>query len=347
MKTIPLGRTGLNVSAFCLGSMTWGSQNTEAEGHAQLDMALDRGVFFWDTAEIYPVNPVRAETVGRTEDILGSWFASRGRRDAVVLATKIAGTTQDAVRGGAPISRATMRAAVEGSLRRLRTDHIDLYQLHKPNRAHYHFRNNWHFDPSGADPAEIEDNMLEVLEAAGEMIAEGKIGHVGLSNESVWGAAKWLALADRHGLPRMETIQNEYSLLCRLFDGDWAELSVMENLPLMAYSPLAAGILSGKYRGDATPAGSRRSINGTLSGRITPRMFPAAEAYFDIAARHGLDPVAMAIAFVRSRPFPAIPILGATSLDQLQRSLAAEDLELAPEVLAEIEAAHRAHPLPF
>ncbi len=163
--------------------------------------------------------------------------------------------------------------------------------------------------------------MLEVLEVAGELIAEGKIGHIGLSNESVWGAAKWLSLAEKNGLPRMETVQNEYSLLCRLFDGDWAELSVMENVPLMAYSPLAAGILSGKYRGDVTPPGSRRSINTNLSGRIGPRMFPAAEAYFDIASRHGLDPVAMSIAFIRSRPFPAIPILGATSVAQLEQAL--------------------------
>ena len=347
MKTLPLGRTGLTVSEICLGSMTWGTQNTEAEGHAQIDLALDRGVFFWDTAEMYPVNPVRPETVGRTEEIIGTWFASRGRRDEVVLATKIAGTTQDAVRGGLPISRATIREAVEGSLRRLQTDHIDLYQLHKPNRKHYHFRNNWTFDPSGADPAAVEANMVEVLETARELIAEGKIGHIGLSNESVWGAATWLSLAEKNGLPRMETVQNEYSLMCRMFDGDWAELSVMENMPLLAYSPLAAGLLTGKYQGDVTPPASRRSINTTLSGRVGPRAFPAVDAYFGVAARHGLDPVAMALAFIRSRPFPAIPILGATSVAQLEQALGADGLTLAPEVLADIEAVHRAHPMPF
>lgn len=345
MQQIDLGRTGIKVSEICLGTMTWGSQNTLAEGHEQMDLALERGVNFWDTAEMYPVNPVARETVGRTEEIIGAWFAARGRRADVVLATKVSGAGQAAVRDGAPLSAATMRQAVEASLKRLRTDHIDLYQLHWPNRQHYHFRNTWRFDPRKGDRVKIEAHMLEILELSAQLIAEGKIRHIALSNDTVWGAAKWLSLADTHGLPRMATVQNEYSLLCRQFDTDWAEFSVLEEMPLLAFSPLACGILSGKYQGDVTPAGSRRSLNAQLSGRITPRLFPAVEAYLDIARRHGLDSCQMALAFCRSRPFPTIPIVGATSTAQLANNLT--QITLSPEVLAEISTAHRAHPQPY
>jgi aryl-alcohol dehydrogenase-like predicted oxidoreductase len=189
--------------------------------------------------------------------------------------------------------------------------------------------------------------MLEILQASAELIAEGKIGHIALSNETVWGAGRWLALADQHGLPRMASVQNEYSLLCRQFDSDWAELSVRENMPLLAFSPLAAGILSGKYAGDATPPGSRRSLNANLSGRLTPQVFPATEAYAAIAARHGLNLCQMAIAFTMQRPFPVIPIIGATSLAQLGTNLGSAEVTLSPEVLAEIDAAHRAHAQPY
>lgn len=345
MKRIALGRTGLTVSEICLGTMTWGSQNTEAEGHAQMDMALDHGVDFWDTAEMYPVNPVRAETVGRTEEIIGSWLAARGGRDRLVIATKMTGQGQ-AVRPGQPISAATLRAAAEGSLRRLGTDYLDLYQLHWPNRGSYHFRQHWDYVPkSGRAAAEAE--MLEILHEAGRLVAEGKIRHLALSNESVWGAAKWLALAEAHGLPRMATVQNEYSLLCRQFDTDWAELAVMEEMPLLAFSPLATGLLSGKYAGDVTPDGSRRSLNATLSGRITPQVFPAVAGYLGVAARHRLDPCQMAIAWCLRRPFPCIPIIGATSLEQLRTDLGAAEVTLPDEVMAEIEAVRREWPMPY
>ena len=347
MRQVDLGKTGLKVSALCLGTMTWGTQNTEAEGHAQMDMALEAGLNFWDTAEMYPVNPVSAATVGQTEEIIGTWFARRGARGRVVLASKAGGPNNPALRGGGPLTGAVLRQAAEGSLRRLQTDHIDLYQLHWPSRAQYHFRNIWGFDPRGTDTAKIEAHMLDILQTSAELITEGKIGHIALSNETVWGASRWLALADSHGLPRMATVQNEYSLLCRQFDSDWAELSVMENMPLLAFSPLAAGMLSGKYAGDVTPAGSRRSLNGNLSGRITPRVFPATAAYLAIAARHGLDPCQMAIAFCLQRPFAVVPIIGATSLAQLAVNLGAVDVVLPPEVLAEIDAAHRAHPQPY
>jgi aryl-alcohol dehydrogenase-like predicted oxidoreductase len=346
MKTLTLGKTGLTVSELCLGTMTWGTQNTEAEGHAQADMALEAGVTFWDTAEMYPVNPVRAETVGRTEEIIGTWLAARGGRDRLVLATKVAGKGQ-IIRPGQLVTGATMRAAVEASLKRLQTDYIDLYQLHWPNRGSYHFRQAWRYAPHGIDKAVETDSKTDILTTAQAMLAEGKIRAIGLSNESVWGAARWLHLAEVLGLPRMGSVQNEYSLLCRQFDTDWAELSVIEDMPLLAFSPLATGLLSGKYAGDVIPEGSRRSLNPDLSGRITARVFPAVAAYLGVAARHGLDPCQMAIAFCRTRPFTTVPIIGATTLDQLRTNIGAAGVTLSSEVLEDIAETHRAHPAPY
>ncbi|MFA9230020.1 MAG: aldo/keto reductase [Microgenomates group bacterium] len=347
MRRVKLGQTGIEVSAICLGTMTWGNRNSEAEGHGQADFALDQGVDFWDTAEMYPVAPVRAETVGRTEEIIGTWIARGGMRDKVVLATKVTGAGEHAVRGGAALTGAILRAAVEGSLRRLQTDYIDLYQLHWPNRPAYHFRDNWSFDPRGETKVNVEAHMLDILKVSAELIREGKIRHIALSNESVWGAAKWLALAETHGLPRMATVQNEYSLMCRQFDTDWAEFSVLEDMPLLAFSPLATGLLSGKYAGDVIPEGSRRVFNPTLSGRVTPRVFPAVAAYLGIAARHGLDPSQMAIAWTMARPFACFPIIGATNLDQLATDIASHSLTLSSDVMNEISDVHRNHPQPY
>jgi len=347
MRQIPLGRTGLRVSELCLGTMTWGTQNDEAEAHAQIDMALDHGVNFIDTAEMYPTNPVSAETVGLTEEYLGSWIARSGRRDKVVLATKITGAGQKAVRDGAPITPDSMIAAAEESLRRLQTDTIDLYQLHWPNRGSYHFRQHWAYDPSGQDRAATLAHMEEVLEAAQRLVEQGKIRHFALSNETVWGTMQWLRLAEARGLPRVASIQNEYSLLARQFDTDWAELSVNEDVPLMAYSPLATGLLSGKYAGDVIPEGTRRARTPNLGGRVTPRVFEAVAAYLGIAADHGLDPCQMALAWLRTRPFPVIPILGATTPGQLRSALTSVGVTLGPEVLEDIALAHRAHPMPF
>ena len=347
MQKRPLGRTGLDVTTLCLGSMTWGSQNTEAEGHAQIDRALDAGVNFIDTAEMYPVNPVRAETIGRTEEIIGAWFASTGRRDDVILATKHSGEGLKHVRGGAPISSDTIPQAVEGSLRRLRTDHIDLYQFHWPNRGSYMFRQNWTFDPSGQDRAATIAHVEDALEALQRQVDKGNIRHFGLSNDSAWGTAQWLRVADERGWPRVASIQNEYSLLCRLYDTDLAELSVNEDVGLLAFSPLAAGLLSGKYQNGAVPEGSRMSLNGDLGGRKTARVFPAVSAYLDIARRHGLDPVQMALAWVVQRPFTCSAIFGATSPEQLECALGAADVTLSDEVLRDIDAAHRDHPMPY
>lgn len=347
MQRKPLGRTGLSVSELCLGSMTWGRQNTEAEGHVQIDLALDHGINFIDTAEMYPINPVSAETAGRTEEIIGNWFARSARRQEVVLASKITGEGSAAARDGAPITGAALVAAVEGSLRRLRTDVIDLYQIHWPNRGSYHFRKCWNYDPSGQDRAQTLAHMRDVLDSAQRLVAQGKIRHFGLSNETAWGTAMWLRLAEEGGGPRVAAIQNEYSLLCRLFDTDLAELAVNEDVPLLAYSPLAAGLLSGKYAGDVIPEGTRRAANPTLGGRVSERVWGAVSAYLGVAARHGLDPCQMALAWLRSRPFPVIPIIGATTPEQLLSNINAIHITLSPEVLEEIAEAHRAHPMPF
>ncbi len=347
MRCNTLGRTDLEVSELCLGSMTWGSQNTTAEGHAQIDMALDHGVNFIDTAEMYPTNPMSADTVGGTEKVIGEWIAKTGRRADVILATKVTGAGQKSVRGGAPISAKTIREAVEGSLRRLRTDVIDLYQLHWPNRGSYHFRQSWTFDATGQAPGQTAPHMLDVLEEMQRQVAAGRVRHFGLSNESAWGMAEWLRVAEANGLPRAVSIQNEYSLLCRIFDLDLAELCHHEDVGLLAFSPLACGLLSGKYGPDTTPAGSRGAATPGLGGRLTPRVWPAIDAYLGIARKHGLDPCQMALAWCASRPFMGSVIFGATSLAQLKTALGAADLVLSDEVLTEITAAHRAHPMPY
>ena len=347
MQRTTLGRTGLEVSAICLGTMTWGSQNTEAEGHAQIDFALDRGVDFMDTAEMYPVAPVTAETVGDTEAIIGSWLARTGRRSDVVIATKVTGKNGSFVRQGQPVTPETLTEALDASLRRLRTDYVDLYQLHWPNRGSYHFRQMWGFDPSAQDAAWEIDNIHAVSETLKSLVDAGKIRAWGLSNESAWGTMQWLRAAEATGGPRVATMQNEYSLLCRIYDTDMAELSVHEGITCFAYSPLACGLLSGKYQGGAVPQGSRMSRTSDLGGRVNDRVFPIIDVYLGIAERHGLDPVQMAIAWTMTRPFHLVPIIGATSVEQLDTVLGAAEVTLSDEILAEIAAANRAHPMPF
>ncbi len=347
MRMNDLGRTGLKVSELCLGSMTWGTQNTMEEGHAQIEMALDHGINFVDTAEMYPVNPVSTETIGDTEAIIGAWFAKAKRRSEVILATKMSGQNNSFVRFDQPITAETIVEGLEGSLKRLKTDYVDLYQLHWPNRGSYMFRQNWDFDPSGQDRNETINNIHEVLGALGKMVDAGKIRHVGLSNESAWGTAMWLRASEEGVGPRMASIQNEYSLLCRLFDTDLSELCVNEDVGLLAFSPLATGLLTGKYKRDVTPKGSRRDIGGDLGGRVTDRVWGAVAAYEDIAQKHGLNISQMALAWCRTRPFMASAIFGATSPDQLKVALGSVDVVLSDEVLAEISAAHRAHPMPY
>ncbi|MFD1157094.1 aldo/keto reductase [Roseovarius aestuarii] len=347
MKMNPLGRTGMMVSELCLGSMTWGTQNTEAEGHAQIDRALERGINFIDTAEMYPVNPISAETAGRTEEIIGTWNAASGRRDQVILATKHSGAGMRYIRDGAPITAQSIPGAIKGSLQRLQTDYIDLYQFHWPNRGSYMFRQNWFYDPSAQNRNETIAHMEETLDALQRQVEKGTIRAFGLSNESAWGTAQWLRVAEDRGLPRVASVQNEYSLMCRFYDTDLAELSVNEDVGLLAFSPLAAGMLTGKYQGGAVPEGSRMSYVANLGGRRTDRAFPAVDAYLEVARKHGLDPVHMALAWCLTRPFMCSAIFGSTSMEQLDLALGAVDVTLSDEVLRDIDMAHRAHAMPY
>lgn len=347
MKYKSLGNSDIRVSEICLGSMTWGTQNTEAEGHAQMDYALDRGVNFIDTAEMYPVNPISAETTGRTEEIIGTWLKSRNNRDKVIVATKIAGKGTKLIRDGSGVHRESVQAAVDDSLRRLQTDYIDLYQIHWPNRNSYHFRQSWNYNPSKQNAAETRDYIFEALEAFQRSVDAGKIRTIGLSNESCWGTSQFLEIARGHGLPQVVSIQNEYNLLDRKYDLDLAELSANENVGLLAFSPLAAGILSGKYQGDKTPPGSRRNFSKDLGGRYTPQVVPVIDKYLRVAGKHGLDCCQMAIAFCLSRPFMTSAIIGATKPDQLEACIGASDVSLGREVLRDIAEVHRNFPNPM
>ncbi|MFU8883298.1 MAG: aldo/keto reductase [Rhodobacterales bacterium] len=348
MKMNPLGRTGLMVSELCLGTMTWGTQTPQADAHRQIETALAHGINFIDTAEMYPVNPVAKDTIGLTEEVIGNWQAANpSRRSDYILATKHSGEGLAHVRDGAPISSATIPGAVEGSLRRLKTDVIDLYQFHWPNRGSYMFRRNWGYDPSAQRRAETIAHMEDTLGALQREVDKGNIRHFGLSNESAWGTTQWVRIAAEKGWPRTASIQNEYSLMCRMFDTDLAETSVNEDVGLLAFSPLAAGLLTGKYRDGAIPEGSRRSFTPDLGGRITQRAFAAVQAYLELAAEYGLDPVHMALAWCAARPFMTSVIFGASTQAQLDHVLAGAGLTL-PDGLAErIDALHRAHPMPY
>lgn len=347
MKFKKLGRTDITVSEICLGTMTWGSQNTEAEAFEQMDYALDHQVNFFDTAELYPTTPLSADTYADTERMIGNWFEKSGKRDKVVLATKVAGAGRPYIRGGAPITAQAIKDAVDASLQRLKTDYIDLYQIHWPNRGHFHFRASWSYNPFGQDKTQALAEIEEKLEALDACVKAGKIRAIGLSNETTWGTQKFITLAEQKGLPRVATIQNEYSLLYRHFDLDLAELSHHEDVGLLAYSPLAGGILSGKYLNGEKPAGSRGSINGDIGGRLVPQQQAATQAYVELARQHGIDPSQLALAFCLSRPFMAAPIIGATSMEQLKVNIGAADVTLSDEILKEIAKIHRQYPMPI
>lgn len=352
MKQNELGRTGIMVSELCLGSMTWGTQNTESEGHQQIDYALDHGINFIDTAEMYPTTPLSKETQGDTERVIGSWVGqNKSRRDEVVIATKVSGSGYKNVRDGEPISPKTIEIALHDSLKSLQTDVIDLYQLHWPNRGSYHFRQQWKFDPTKQDKQQTLDHMHEVLDALDNHIKAGKIRAIGLSNESAWGSAQWLRISEEKGLPRMATTQNEYSLMCRIYDLDMAELSHHEDMGLLSFSPLACGMLTGKYvnsKGDDRPEGSRADVSSaSLGGRWNDTAHAAVAAYQAIADKHGLDFTQMSLAWCLTRPFMTSVIFGATSMDQLQNSIKAADVTLSNEVMADILDVYKAYPAPY
>ena len=347
MKMNRLGRTDILVSEICLGTMTWGSQNSAEEAYAQMDYALDHGVNFFDTAELYPTTPLSAETYADTERLMGDWFEKTGNRDKVVLATKVAGPGRPYIREGKPITGAVVRQALDASLKRLKTDYVDLYQIHWPNRGHFHFRGAWSYNPYKQDKTTASADIAEILDALGECVKAGKLRAVGLSNETTWGTQKYLTLAEAKGLPRVATIQNEYNLLYRHYDLDLAELSHHEDVGLLAYSPLAGGILSGKYLDGKKPAGSRGSINGDIGGRLVPHQEAATRAYVELAAKHDIDPSAMALAFCLTRPFMASVIIGATTMEQLKTNIDAAELNLSDEVMQEIAKIHRLYPMPI
>lgn len=340
-----LGQTDLKVSLICLGTMTWGRQNTQNEGHEQMDYALDQGVNFWDTAEMYAVPP-NAETYGKTEDIIGTWFAKTKKRDQVILASKIAGVGLPWVRDGQnKIDRKNILLAVEGSLKRLQTDYIDLYQLHWPNRGGIGFQQNWNYAPN-FDRAQVVDNITEVLETLDEFVKCGKIRHIGLSNETAWGVMQYLSIAEKRGLPRIASIQNEYSLLNRHFDTDLHEVAKAESVGLLAWSPLATGMLSGKYIGGKRPKGTRWTLTASTP-RDTQNAQDAVAAYIKVAKKHGLDVCQMALAFVNQRPFITSTIIGATSMAQLKSNIASVNITLSPEVLRDILIVHKHFPMPY
>lgn len=337
MQTHPLGDSQLVVPDLCLGTMTFGQQTGEADAHAQLDYALAMGINFIDAAEMYPV-PARPETSGATESIIGRWLA-RQARDRIILATKVAGPSRNLhwIRNGPPaLDRANIHAALEGSLRRLQTDYVDLYQLHWPERNQPMF-GQWQYDPA----AERECTPIRTqLEALAELVQAGKVRHVGLSNEHPWGVMQFVRLAEEYGLPRVVSIQNAYSLVNRSFETGLAEVCHREKLGLLAYSPLAFGHLTGKYLDDAQANGRITRFAGFGQRYTKPNVAPAVAAYAALARRHGLTPTQLALAFVRSRWFVASTIVGASSLAQLQEDLAAAETALAPEILAEIDQIH-------
>ena len=345
MQYRTLGDNALKVPLLCLGSMTWGSQNTPAEGHEQISMALANGLNFIDTAEMYPVSPVKPETVGYSEATIGSWIMQNGQRDKLIIATKIAGEGLKCIRDGARIDPETIDSALTASLQRLNTDYVDIYQLHWPNRGSFHFRQNWHYKAPKHQAQDTDEHFAAVSEHLDGLVKAGKIRHWGLSNESAWGMAKWISHSA--GKTKPISIQNEYSLLCRLFDTDLGELCVNENIGLLAYSPLACGLLSGKYQNGAVPEGSRMTLPGGLHGRATDRVWPAIAAYLNLAQEHGLDPAQMALAWAMQRPFMGSVIFGATNLQQLKNALGVQDMTLSDEVLKGIDTINKAHPMPF
>ena len=337
LRRRPLGGSNLVVPDICLGTMTFGEQTSEADAHAQLDFGLAHGVNFIDTAEMYAVPP-RAETYGTTETIVGRWLKGQVR-DQIIVATKVAGPSRnlDWVRNGpSALDRANIRAAIEGSLRRLQTDYVDLYQLHWPERNQPMF-GQWQYDPSKERECTPIRSQLEAL---AELVREGKVRYVGLSNEHAWGVMQFTQLADELGLPRVVSTQNAYSLLNRTFESGLAEVCHREQVGLLAYSPLAFGHLTGKYLADPGAAGRLTQWPAFGQRYTKPNVAPAVTAYVDLAKRYALSPTQLALGFVRSRWFVASTIIGTSSLAQLQETLAAMLTPLNNDILAEIDAIH-------
>ncbi len=347
MQYRKLGKTDIDASVIALGTMTWGEQNTEAEAHAQLDYAVERGVNLIDAAEMYPVPP-KPETQGLTERYIGSWLKKSGKRDQVLLATKVAGPSRKLaqaahLRGGnTRHDRANIEAALHDSLQRLQTDYVDLYQLHWPDRSTNHFGELGYSHVEQEDTVPIEET-LRVLD---DLVSAGKIRHIGLSNETPWGVSQFIKLSENNALARVVSIQNPYNLLNRSFEIGNAEVSIRERVGLLAYSPLAFGALSGKYLNGAQPAGARLTLwerFGRYKGQVAE---DAISRYVALAHQFGLNPAQLALAYVNSRRFVTSNIIGATNLDQLKTNIDSIDVVLPPEVIQAIEQIHQLHPNP-
>jgi len=343
MQYRKLGNTDLDVSVICLGTMTWGNQNSAAEGHEQMDYALDQGVNFWDTAELYAV-PASPETSFKTESIMGEWFAkNQSKREKVILATKIAGpgpyTTH--IREASDYSKSNITEALEGSLERLQTDYVDLYQLHWPARPTNFFGTRGYYHRDG-----WEDTFLERIEALNDLIKQGKIRHWGISNETPWGVLNYLRLADKHGLPKMVSIQNPYNLLNRLYEVGMAEISAREDIGLLAYSPMAFGFLSGKYHKGLDKPADRINKYPTMARYNSESCHSATQQYIDIAEKHGLSVAQMSLAFVNQQRFLTSNIIGATNLTQLKENIESINIELSKEIIKEINQVHELFPNP-
>jgi len=344
MEYRQLGQTDIKVSALCLGTMTWGQQNTEAEAHEQMDHALASGINFFDTAELYPVPPM-AETQGLTEKYIGSWLRQRGRREEIILTSKVCGAADWAphIRDGQTrLDTAHIEAALDASLKRLQTDYLDLYQTHWPDRHTNYFGSLGYQPGDDGDAAPIE----ETLAALGRLVEKGKVRHIGVSNETPWGVMQYLQAARAHRGPRLVSIQNPYNLLNRSFEIGLAEFSQREAIGLLAYSPLGFGVLSGKYLHGQQPEAARLTLFERFSRYTNPQGIAATEAYVALARQHDLDPAQMALAYVTSRPFVSSNIIGATSMDQLRSNIASLELTLSAEILDGIEEIHRQYPLP-
>ena len=344
MKYTFLPHTNIRVSKICLGTMTWGRQNSEEQAHEQMDYAVEQGINFFDTAEMYPIPP-KKELYGVTEEFIGSWFKKTGKREEIVLATKIAGRadfTKHIRTTG--FAREAIVSAVEGSLQRLQTDYIDLYQLHWPERNTNYFGQRGY----NSEANDLwEDNIHQVLETLRDLVEEGKIRHVGLSNETPWGTMRFLEESKVHRtLPRMVSIQNPYSLLNRLFEVGLSEVSMREKIGLLAYSPLAFGVLSGKYLGDVQPRKARLTLFPNYKRYSGDTATEATKKYQALANEHDLSLAQMALAFVNSRPFVTSNIIGATTMEQLKENIESINVELSEEVLAGIEEIHETIPNP-
>lgn len=345
MQYRKLGRSDIDVSVICLGTMTWGEQNTQKEAHQQIDYALDQGVNFVDTAELYAIPP-RAETYGKTEEIIGNWLKKSGRRDDIVLASKVCGPGSDWLphirNGETRLDRHNITKAIDGSLKRLKTDYLDLYQLHWPDRKTNFFGKLGYVH----DPDDRPTPIIETLQLLNDLVKEGKIRHVGLSNETPWGVMRFLQLADCMDMPRVVTVQNPYSLLNRTFEVGLAEIAHREEVGLMAYSPLGFGMLSGKYLDGAQPKEARLTKWPDYDRYSNDQALAATAEYVQLARDHGLDPAQMSLAYINSRPFLTSNIIGATGMEQLKANIDSINLTLPDGVLEGLEAIHTRHPNP-